>query len=207
MKRNLLIINILTVVLLSCSLTKSLTTPFQTDHPAVTSTNTPTKTQTKTSTPTKTQTPSKTSTQTLTITPSSTFTQTLTPTLGRCEHEGEQFELNGYLALLEGSYTLDASSYVIAFYFEKTGSDRVMVKIQGGNQRDSMYFQNRIPYIRNHYGAVIPWMTQGGSTIYKTAYEVTITGTYITRYVDRYSSSVGGLVKTVECTPSIETII
>jgi len=82
-----------------------------------------------------------------------------------------------------------------------------MVKIQGGNQRDSMNLQNKIPYIRNHYGAVIPWMTQGGYTTYKTANEVTITGTYIIRYVDRYSSSVGEVVKTVECTPSIETII
>ena len=141
---------------------------------------------------------------TSTQTPEETFT--LTPTLGICEKEGETFELSGYLSLLEGGYNLDASSYIIAFYFEKESSDRIMVKIQGGNKKDSLYFDQRKPYIRNHFNAIIPWKTQGGMTIYKTANEVTITGVYITRYVNGINPDTGEYGKIAVCTPSIEAI-
>jgi len=201
MNKKMGIMAVLSMLLSSCVLPKPFISLIATDTPTPSQTSTPTRTQTQTRSPTST------STQALTIKPSKTFTLTLKPTLGTCEREGESFELSGYLALLEGSFTLDASSYIIALYFEKTGSDRIMVKIQGGNKSDSMYFQNKTPNIRNHYGAIIPWMTQGGVTTYKTAYEVTITGTYITRYVDRYNHTTGSFQKSVECTPSIETII
>ena len=63
-----------------------------------------------------------------------------------------------------------------------------------------MYFEDRIPKIKNQYGNVVPWFTQGGVTIYWTARKVTITGTYITRYPQ------GPVSDIVYCTPDIETI-
>jgi len=206
MNKKLIISTILSIFLFSCAIQTPLASLFSTETPIPINTNMATQTQILTNTPTKTEAPIKTSTPTLTITPSPTMTITQTPTLGRCEKEGELFELSGYLSLLEGSYSLDASSYIIAFYFEKTGSDRIMVKIPGGNKKNSLYFQNQIPYIRNHYNAIIPWITQGGHTTYKIANEVTITGVYITRYVDRYNHTIGDFIKVVECTPSIEAI-
>jgi len=200
MNKKCFLIITLSILLSSCALptphlspiTSETTTPTGTCIPTITITLTPSQTMT--------------CTQTLTVTPSKTATITPTSTLGRCEQEGEKFELEGYLALLEGSFTLDALSYIIALYYEKTGSDRIMVKIPGGNKNDSLYFQNKIPYIRNHYGAIIPWITQGGYTTYKTANKVTITGTYITRYVDRYNPPTESWHKIVVCTPNIESI-
>jgi hypothetical protein len=217
MKFNFILLTFVLLLIAACALSTSPTptptptkifTPTYTSTPTRTMTPTRTDTPTPTMTPTQTMTPTRTDTSTPTMTPTQTMTPTRTdtptPTMTKevCALEGQSFRLSGYLSLLEGSYNLDASSYIIAFYPEiDSNSNRIMVRIPGGNKANSMYFQDRIPKIKNQYGTVIPWISQGGVTTYKTAIMVTITGTYITRYTIGFDNTTK-----VNCTPDIATI-
>ncbi len=71
-----------------------------------------------------------------------------------------------------------------------------MVRVPGGNQPSSLYFENDKPILKDKNGEIIHW----ASTVYKTNSKVTITGTYIT-WIDH-----GGSGSRVVCQPYVATI-
>ena len=159
----------------------------------------PTVTAAATETPTSTVTLTSTVTPSRTATPTSTETPAPTKTKELCPIEGQRVEKTGYLSLLEGRYSLDASAYLLAFY-ENSPTDRIMVRVRGGNQPSSLYFVNEKPKLKDKNGVVINWDSQGGVTYYRTGRKVTISGTYIT-WIDHGASG-----SRVVCQPDVTTI-
>ena len=168
-------------------------TPTSTLTPTATLTPTPTNspTPTETSTPTQTHTPTITSTPTQTRTPTATRTKTSTPTATRppvavsianCKNvtlpTGQRVWAKGYLTVPAGSYSTNALAYSIWLEDYQGSKNRLTVRISGGNSANSMYFESRTPRIKDSKGTVIPWITQGGSTVYIASWSVTVEGTW-----------------------------
>jgi hypothetical protein len=75
---------------------------------------------------------------------------------------------------------LNASQYTIWLRESQSGGVREKLKVQipGGDKPNSMFFDERVPRIRDDGGNIIPWMTRGGYQVYVTQRSVVIEGTW-----------------------------
>jgi hypothetical protein len=168
-------------------------TPTPEATPLPSATLTPTSTPTPEATPlpsatlAPTSTPTPLDTPTATARPSATFTPTPRPEpvqvpVAGCEQvtlqPGHPAWAEGYLALLEGTYSRNASQYTIWLEETQLSRTRLRIWIPGGDKPNSMHFEGRKPRIRDQQGAIIPWMTQGGYEVYCTQRLLTVEGTW-----------------------------
>ena len=145
-----------------------------------------TKTPTLTNTPTSTSTPTSTNTPTSTSTPTETLTPTVTPTpiqiwpTNNCSSVPAQPEqvvqASGYLSIPAGSYSKNASRYVIWLKSSQWDEIRMGVRIRSGNRPNSMYFSGNSPRILDNQEEKLPWVSRWGQTVYITFDRVTVTG-------------------------------
>lgn len=177
--------------------------PTPTSSPTATSPPTVTLAPTHAATPAATPTPEATPLPSATLAPAATPTPpptptatampaaTLTPTLGPepvqvpitgCEQvtlqPGHLAWAEGYLAVLEGTYSRNASQYTIWLEETQLSTTRLRIWIPGGDKPNSMHFEGRVPRIRDQQGAVIPWMTRDGHEVYCTERSVRVEGTW-----------------------------